>query len=56
MNAALYAATERHAAQAAGLGQHTGHVILLFFPVVGVAGLAVREWVGARRNRPGPRD
>jgi len=56
VNAALYIAAERHTAQAAGLGQHTGHIILLFFPVVGVAGLAVREWVGARRNRQGQRD
>ena len=56
MNAAVYAAAERHAAEAAGLGSHTGHIALLFFPVVGVALLAVREWVGARRNRQGPRD
>ena len=55
MNSALYAAAGRHAAQAAGLGQHTGHIVLLFFPVAGVAGLAVREWIGARRNRSGPR-
>jgi hypothetical protein len=54
VNAALYAAAGTHAVQAAGLGQHTGHIILLFLPVVGVAGLAIREWVG--RNRQGPPD
>jgi hypothetical protein len=55
VNSALYATAGHNAVQAAGLGQHTGHIILLFFPVLGVAGLAVREWVGARRNRQGPR-
>jgi triosephosphate isomerase len=60
VNAALYAAVEHHvhhaaqSVQAAGLGQHTGHIIMLFFPVAGVAGLAVREWLGARRHRHDP--
>ena len=55
MNAAVHTAVEASAVQAAGLSQHTGHIVLLFFPVIGVAALAVREWVGGSRNRQGPR-
>jgi hypothetical protein len=54
VNSALSAAVGRSAVEAAGLGQHAGHIILLFFPVIGVAALVVREWIGARRNRQGP--